>query len=76
MAYQLTNEEKISIIDQHLKILEYNKYNLKISLLEMLAGNIAKPESISDLEIQIDSINKKQNALIQELDTLTGEDNG
>jgi hypothetical protein len=76
MAYQLTNEEKISIIDQHLKILEYNKYNLKISLLEMISGNMAKPESISDLELQIDSINKKQKALTQELDTVTGEDNG
>lgn len=76
MAYQLTNEEKISIIDQHLKILEYNKYNLKISLLEMISGNMAKPESISDMELQIDSINKKQKALIQEIDTLTGEDNG
>lgn len=76
MAYQLTNEEKISIIDQHLKILEYNKYNLKISLLEMISGNMAKPESISDIELQIDSMNKKQKALIQEIDTLTGEDNG
>jgi len=76
MAYELTNDEKISIINQHLKNLEYSKYNLKISLLEMGSGSVTNPGNIKDVEAQIDSINDKQKALNQEIDILNGEDNG
>ena len=76
MAYELTNEEKISIINQHLKNLEYSKYNLRISLLEMGSGNVTKPNIIKDVEGEIESINDKQNVLNKEIDLLTGEYNG
>ena len=76
MTYELTNEEKISIIDQHLKNLEYSKYNLKISLLEMGSGNVTNPENIKNTEMQIDSINEKQKVLNQEINLLNGENNG
>jgi hypothetical protein len=76
MTYELTNEEKISIIDQHLKNLEYSKYNLKISLLEMGSGNVTNPENIKNTEMQIDSINEKQKVLNQEINILNGENNG
>jgi hypothetical protein len=76
MAYELTNEEKISIINQHLKNLEYSKYNLRISLLEMGSGNVTKPNNIKDVEGEIESINDKQNVLNKEIDLLTGEYNG
>ena len=76
MAYELTNEEKISIINQHLKNLEYSKYNLRISLLEMGSGNVTKPNNIKDVEGEIESINDKQNVLNKEIDLLTGENNG
>jgi hypothetical protein len=76
MTYELTNEEKISIIDQHLKNLEYSKYNLKISLLEMGSGNVTNPENIKNTEMQIDSINEKQKVLNKEINILNGENNG
>ena len=76
MTYELTNEEKISIIDQHLKNLEYSKYNLKISLVEMGSGNVTNPENIKNTEMQIDSINEKQKVLNQEINILNGENNG
>jgi hypothetical protein len=34
MAYVLTNEEKIGIVEQHLRNLEYSKFNVSISLIE------------------------------------------
>ena len=59
----LSNEEKISIIDQHIKNLEYNKYNLEVSLVEENA--VANPEAtnISSLNSQIAVLNSKISAL-------------
>jgi len=71
MTYELTNEEKISIIDQHLKNLEYNRYNLEISVLELTSGTNPKQESITDIQAQIDSIIAQQTALNAEIASLT-----
>lgn len=76
MSYELSKEEKIAIIDQHLKSLEYNKYNLRISLLELSSGIPAKKESIEDLQNQITSINSKQKVLINELESLEENNDG
>lgn len=76
MAYELNKEEKISIINQHLKNLEYSKYNLKISLLEMGSGSATNPGNIKDIEMQIESINDKQKVLNEEINLLNGENNG
>jgi len=76
MSYELSKEEKSNIINQHLKNLEYNKYTLRISLLEMNSGFIVKKESIQDIEDQILSINSKQKALLKELNSLEEKDNG
>jgi hypothetical protein len=66
MVYELTNEEKISIIDQHLKNLEYNRYNLEISMIELTSGTIQKQDSIENLQAEIDSIVSQQTALAAE----------
>jgi hypothetical protein len=71
MTYELTNAEKISIIDQHLKNLEYNRYNLEISVLELTSGTNPKQESITDIQAQIDSIVAQQTALNAEIASLT-----
>jgi len=71
MTYELTNAEKISIIDQHLKNLEYNRYNLEISVLELTSGTNPKQESITDIQAQIDSIIAQQTALNAEVVSLT-----
>jgi hypothetical protein len=71
MTYELTNAEKISIIDQHLKNLEYNRYNLEISVLELTSGTNPKQESITDIQAQIDSIIAQQTALNAEVASLT-----
>jgi len=70
MVYELSNEEKISIIEQHLKNLEYNRYNLAISMIELNAGINPKSESIEELQSDIDSIVSQQTALAAELASL------
>lgn len=76
MSYELSKEEKSNIINQHLKNLEYNKYTLRISLLEMNAGVVVKKEAVQDIEDQIISIGSKQKALLKELDSLEETNNG
>jgi hypothetical protein len=76
MSYTLTNEEKVGIIEQHLKTLEYNKYNLRVTMLTLSADPNSKAQNIKDLERQIETITQKQDVLFKELDSLNGEDNG
>ena len=66
MTYILTNEEKVNIVEQHLKNLEYSRFNLGISLIEesVSASNDA---SISSLKEQLSSIDAKIEVLKQEL---------
>jgi len=71
MTYELTNAEKILIIDQHLKNLEYNRYNLQVSILELTSETNPKQESITDIQAQIDSIVAQQTALSAEIASLT-----
>lgn len=75
MTYELSNEEKISIINQHLKNLEYSRYNLQVSQLEISVGTNRKSESIETLQNQIDSIVAQQNVLSAEIESLTGQNN-
>lgn len=75
MSYQLSKEEKALIINQHLKNLEYTKYNLRISLLELNSDANTKMEHIENLQSQVALITKKQDTLIEELNLLEDEEN-
>lgn len=70
MAYVLTNEEKIGIVEQHLRNLEYSKFNVSISLIEESSITPVKQDLIDDLEKQIADINAKIESLVAELATL------
>lgn len=67
----LSNQEKISIIDQHLRNSEFNKYNLEISLIEENASANKNEDAISSLNDQISAINLKITALNAEKAKLT-----
>lgn len=71
MAYELTNEEKIGIVEQHIKNLEYSKFNIKMSLVEESAGNNSKQSTIDDLQKQMDDISAKISSLLVELNNLS-----
>jgi hypothetical protein len=70
MAYTLTKQEKIDIINQHLKNLEYSKYNSEISLVEESAAIEPQPILIDEINRQIDNINAKTSALLSEIESL------
>jgi hypothetical protein len=73
MSSELTLEEKIGIIDQHLKNLSQNKYNLFLTTLQLNAVDAADKLEIKRIEDEIDSINSKINVLEQEKTTLEQE---
>jgi cell fate regulator YaaT (PSP1 superfamily) len=67
MSYELSNEEKTSIIEQHLKNLEYSKFNLEMSLVQELAVTNPQQTVINSLNAQIDEIITKNTKLLEEL---------
>lgn len=70
MSYELTTEEKISIVNQHIKNVEYSIYNLNLSLVEEQAVNSPDTDKISSLNAQLAESNAKKTALLAELSDL------
>jgi hypothetical protein len=70
MTYELTNEEKTAIVNQHLRSLEYNKYNVEVSLKEENAVADKNVELIASLNSQVSVITDKIDALLEELASL------
>ena len=66
----ITKDEKISIIAQRVRSIEFNKYNLQLALLEENALVSPKADTVSDLTEQIAQADKKLEALDEELDTV------
>jgi len=71
MSYELTNEEKTTIVNQHLKNVESNIFNLEMSLIEENAVVTPNATSVSSLNAQLTEANAKKTALLAELDNLT-----
>lgn len=67
----LTNEDKISIINQHKKNVEYSKYNLEVSIIAENAVTSPDQEAIASLNEKISDLNKKITALNSEIDSLS-----
>ena len=68
---ELSNEEKIEIINNHLKNLAYTEYSLKISLIEAESSDDSLQTNIDNIKIQISSSEKKRLALQKEIDSLS-----
>jgi uncharacterized protein involved in exopolysaccharide biosynthesis len=67
MTIELTKEEKIQIINNHIKNLKSNKYNLELSVIE--EGSIEEPGSdkIANLNKEISDTNDRISALEAEI---------
>jgi hypothetical protein len=72
MTYELTNEEKEAVINQHSRSLEYAKYNVQVSLKVENAVSTPNTTTIDDLNTQLADINAKLVVLAAEL-TLIAE---
>jgi ubiquinone biosynthesis protein UbiJ len=69
--YTLSNEEKSSILESHLRTLGYSKYNLEVNLMEEESATTPAADAIAAVNAQIDSVNKKIAALVEELASLS-----
>lgn len=70
MTYELGNEEKINMVNQHIKNLSYAKYDLELSKLEALAVHTAEEVASMAYQNQIDDVSSKILKLEEILDTL------
>lgn len=66
MTTELTNEEKIQIIDQHIRNLMLNKYNLELSKIENLAVKTAEEVAGMGFDERISEINTQVLALTEQ----------
>lgn len=66
MTVEITLEEKTGIVDQHIKTLNYNKYNLSLTVLELEAVAAPNQSSIDEVLLQIADIDAKISALEEE----------
>lgn len=70
MTYELTSAEKLEIVNQHLKNIEYSIFNLSLSVVEEESTSTPNSETISNLNIQISQANAKKTALLAQLSEL------
>jgi hypothetical protein len=70
MTTLLSNEEKAGIINQHLKNLHYNKFNIEISIVEETAKTTPEAEVLTSLNTQLADFDSRIEALEAELDKL------
>lgn len=68
MSYnELTNQEKIEILKNHVRNYEYAQYNLEVEIIAEQASSNSDSMRVLDLQSQIDEINSKQQALEDEI---------
>jgi prefoldin subunit 5 len=75
MTIELSAEEKITIVEQHIKNLAYSLYNTQISLMEANASTVKNTELIASLNNQISEYGKQISALQAEITSLTPTSN-
>lgn len=71
MSTSLTNEEKIHVIDQHIKSIEYAIYGCELDLIEANAASNPDSAQIAALNTRLAETNAKKNALVEEKSSLT-----
>jgi hypothetical protein len=67
MTVELTPEEKVGIINSHLKNAAFNKYNLEVSLIQENAKTIQDDFAISKINTDLSETEMQITALNEEL---------
>jgi hypothetical protein len=70
MSIELSDLEKSTILDQHIKNLGYAMYNIQLSLREAQAVASPNPETIMSLNNQLSDANAQMAVLQAELSSL------
>jgi hypothetical protein len=70
MTYELSTEEKVSIVNQHLRNISFKKYNLDLSLAEEQALSTPSQERINEINSDIAEVAAQTAVLLLELESL------
>lgn len=66
----LTNEEKINIINQHIKNIDFAIYGFDLDLIQANAISLPDAGQIASINLRISELNAKRSALSLEKDSL------
>lgn len=66
----LTNADKMSVLNQHLKSTDFSIYNLQIDLLEANAGTV-DAELVASINSRLSALTTKRAVVQAELDLLS-----
>jgi len=69
----LTKEDKLNIVHQHLKSLDYALYNLELDLIEAEAVTTSDSDAISGINSRISALEAKRTALMAEKTSVESE---
>jgi len=70
----LTNADKLSVVNQHIKSLDFQIYNSQLDLLEANAESTVNAENVSALNARIANLNAKRAVLVTEADKFSEEE--
>jgi hypothetical protein len=66
----LTNADKLNLVDQHIKSIDHQAYNLQLDLIEANAESPVNSDSVSAINTRINVLAAKRTALESEAATL------
>ena len=69
----LTKEEKLSVINQHLKTVDYALYHLELDLIEAEAATSPDAETIATINGKKSALDAKRDALASEKTSVEAE---
>lgn len=70
MSVELTNEEKLSIANQHLRNLKSNEYNVQLSIREESVVPLPDQTVLDKLSLDLSNTQAKIAAVLSEIETL------
>jgi hypothetical protein len=71
MTSTLSNEEKLNIVNQHIKSIDYILYGYELDLIQANAVSSPDPAQIAAINSRVSEANAKKSALVLEQDSLT-----
>ena len=71
MTSTLSNEEKLNIVNQHIKSIDYILYGYELDLIQAYAVSSPDPAQIAAINSRVSEANAKKSALVLEQDSLT-----
>lgn len=73
MTVNLKPEEKLPVIEQHLKTLLFSQYNTNLSIMEAKASSNLNQSNLDNLNSQLADINSQISVLEKEYNTVSAQ---